>query len=345
VSRGFERSPVSSTLPLVTVVIPARNEERHIEACVGRIAAQDYPLGRIEVLLIDGASTDRTVELAVRALEGVDFARAAVIPNQVGTTPSNLNRGLAEASGQYLCRVDARSFIPPHYVRTCVLLLQSRPEFAVVGGAQVAESSPGAGVVGRGIARALSSPHATGLARYRRRRTAGPGDTVYLGVFRTADVRDEGGWDERFLTNQDYELNRRMAKRGLVWFEAGVEVGYRPRETLGALLAQYRRFGRWKAAAWLETPMRPAGRQIILLSFPILGPVIAAQLLRRWGWRVPVAGASAALLAGGVVPGRSDLRERLVGLCAAVLVPVAWLTGILEQTMRWSAGERLLRRR
>ena len=102
-----------------------------------------------------------------------------MVPNENGATPANLNRGLAEARGEILCRVDARSRIPNDYVRRCVELLTSSPEVAVVGGAQVAEAGSADGPTARSIARALRNPYGTGFARYRRSAPSGPTDTVY----------------------------------------------------------------------------------------------------------------------------------------------------------------------
>ncbi|MCH7790480.1 MAG: glycosyltransferase, partial [Acidobacteria bacterium] len=126
----------SDALPLVSVVIPARNEVTDIERAIEAVARQSYPTDRIEVIVIDGNSTDETRTVARRALEHTHWHRAVVLSNPEATTPSNLNIGLTEALGTYLCRVDARSIIPTDYVEGCVAILQSRPEVAVVGGSQ-----------------------------------------------------------------------------------------------------------------------------------------------------------------------------------------------------------------
>ena len=96
---------------VVTVLIPARNEERDIDDCLRAVLAQDFPHDRLEVVVVDGASTDRTAEVAEKRL-AESSVRSSVVHNPAGTTPSNLNVGLADAAGTYLCRVDARSLIP-----------------------------------------------------------------------------------------------------------------------------------------------------------------------------------------------------------------------------------------
>jgi hypothetical protein len=88
---------------------------------------------------------------------------------------------------------------------------------------------------------------------------------VYLGAFRTADLRATGGWNTALTTNQDFELNRRLARTGVVWFDGSLPVEYVPRPDLRALYAQYRRFGSWKARYWRLTGDRPRPRQVVLM--------------------------------------------------------------------------------
>src|SRR5215831_56545 len=107
----------------------------------------------------------------------------------------------------------------------------------------------------RRVARLLSS--AGHRSRYRRGARSGVSDTVYLGAFRTADLCGVGGWNTALTTNQDFELNRRLAKTGVIWFDGSLPVEYVPRPNLRALYAQYRRFGSWKARYWRLTGDRP----------------------------------------------------------------------------------------
>jgi succinoglycan biosynthesis protein ExoA len=322
---------------LVSVLIPARNEARDIGACLDAVLAQDQPRERLEVVVVDGGSSDDTAAIARQVLSAADVAHQ-VIDNPVGTTPSNLNAGLACVHGEVVCRVDARSIIPTHYVRRCAEVLATRPDVAVVGGAQIAVARD-ASDRAIGIARALNNRWGMGGARYRRGATDGPSDTVYLGAFRTTELRDAGGWDERFTTNQDYELNRRMGERGLVWFDASLEVGYRPRATLGELGEQYRRFGAWKARYWRQTSDRPQPRQLALLgvlpvgvmaaiAFPMLPPRGQLALAAAAG-----AGAVAFELKGSPGP-QGSVRAHAISLAASAAVGAGWSTGAWSALLR-----------
>ncbi len=326
---------------LVTVIIPARNEEDDIADCLDAVASQTYPLSRIEVIVVDGASSDATPTIANAALETRGFQRVGVLRNPAGTTPSSLNLGLHEAAGDIICRVDARSLIPPMYVETCVEHLQNRA-VAVVGGAQVALARGGAGAVERGIALALQHPLVMGMSRYRRRTASGPSDTVYLGAFRRSDLLAEGGWDERFVTNQDFELNRRLARRGRIWFDADLKVCYRGRRSLRQLASQYRRFGRWKSVSWFEGGVEVMPRQVMILALPpVICSVLAAGLRRRPLITTVSVGALAVTLTRSSATRSS--AERLCAFAAAGVVCSAWWLGVVEQALRYFVGERRLR--
>ena len=103
-------------LPLVSVIIPALNEEHDIRECIDALRAQDYPHDRMEVLVVDGESSDGTARVAKEVLATCDFATAGLVRNRRATTPSNLNRGLAESKGELVWRVDARCHVDSCYV-------------------------------------------------------------------------------------------------------------------------------------------------------------------------------------------------------------------------------------
>lgn len=318
--------------PSVTVLIPARNEEADIAGCVEHVLAQDHPHDRLEIVMVDGGSTDGTRRVAEGLLAGADVSWT-IVDNPTGTTPSNLNAGLAAATGDILCRIDARSRVPSGYVAACAELLSTRPEVAVTGGAQVAvarTSSP----VEVGIARALNNRYAMGGSRYRSGAGSGPADTVYLGAFRTRELRAAGGWDEAMLSNQDYELNRRMGRRGLVWVQAELGVGYLPRRRISELWSQYVRFGRWKVRYWRHTGDRPQVRQLVpLVGLPLTTIGASAVLLRRprastaLGLGLGGVGALVALDEIGSSSNASPL-VRVVSASALAAVLLGWPVGV-----------------
>lgn len=329
-----------TTLPLVTIIVPARQEAADIEGCLLAVAAQDHPVNRLEVIVVDGCSNDGTADLARRALGRLGFASTAVLSNDGATASSNLNVGLRHATGDIVCRVDARTRIEPHYVRTCVEVLTTRPEVTVVGGAQVAIARD-ATARAIGIARALNNRWSMGGSPYRRATASGASDTVYLGAFRRTDLLEVGGWDERLVSNQDFDLNRRMAERGLVWFEASLRSLYLPRRTFPELWHQYLRFGRAKVTYWRTTGDRPNARQGLLIALPAVSAPVGVAALLSPRTRLPAmaiaVGSVAALESRGSTSPEGGPVAHLWSAVAMMMVAGAWLSGVAQEAVRRSA--------
>ncbi|MEO6317254.1 MAG: glycosyltransferase [Acidimicrobiales bacterium] len=315
-----------SPRPSVTVLIPARNEVADLRGCLAAVLDQDHPAADLQIVVVDGGSTDGTGELARAVLGAVPGLTHEIVVNEQGTTPSNLNAGLAVAVGSILCRVDARTRIEPHYVSTCRALLEERDDVAVVGGAQVAVARDRS-ARSQGIARALNNRWAMGGSPYRAAAESQAADTVYLGAFRVADLIAVGGWNEEMLSNQDFELNRRMATRGFVWFDARLQSSYLPRQTHREVWTQYRRFGEGKVRYWRATGDRPQPRQAAILAAPLAAAAIAVLAPRRAVATAAVVGI-VGLEEGGAPPGPSALGARFHAMIALLMVTVGWTTGI-----------------
>jgi cellulose synthase/poly-beta-1,6-N-acetylglucosamine synthase-like glycosyltransferase len=126
------------TLPLISVIVPAHNEEAAIEAKIRNILASDYPRERLDILIGSDGSSDRTEEIVRRfAGEGVGLVS---FPQQHGK--SAIQNGLvALASGEILVFTDADCFFAPGTLRTLidnfadltVGLVTARPEFENAG--------------------------------------------------------------------------------------------------------------------------------------------------------------------------------------------------------------------
>ncbi len=94
--------------PLVSVLVPARNEERGLEACLASLSAQTY--ASVEVVVVDDASMDRTPEIIAEAARGDGRLRALRVPGPPpGWTGKNfaLATAVGAARGAWLCFTDA----------------------------------------------------------------------------------------------------------------------------------------------------------------------------------------------------------------------------------------------
>ncbi|MFY9927631.1 MAG: glycosyltransferase family 2 protein, partial [Streptosporangiaceae bacterium] len=234
--------------PPVSVVMPVRNEERHLAESVRGMLGQDYP-GELEVVLAVGPSADRTEQIA-RELAAAD-PRVTVVPNPAGKIPAALNAAVRAARHQVIARLDGHAVPPPGYLRIAVETL-AETGAADVGGVMAAE---GVSTFGRAVAWAMTSKAGVGSAAFHTGGGAGPALSVYLGVYRREAIEQAGGWDESMLRAEDWDLNYRIRTRGgVVWFTPALRVTYRPRAGVRALAAQYFHYGRWRRVIVREHP-------------------------------------------------------------------------------------------
>jgi glycosyltransferase involved in cell wall biosynthesis len=112
-------------LPLVSVVIPCFNHAHYLEASLGSVRAQNWPV--VESIVVDDGSTDDTAS-AARALG------ASIVVRQTNQGLSRArNAGLAAARGKYVLFLDADDKLLRHAVRSGVAVLEQNPAAAVVG--------------------------------------------------------------------------------------------------------------------------------------------------------------------------------------------------------------------
>ena len=269
----------SRAFPLVSVVVPARNEEQSIGRCLESILAQDYP--SLEVLVVDGDSEDATSEIVSRLASTDD--RITLLANPDRIIPKALNLALARAKGKYLVRVDAHATIPPDYVRTTVSLLSSG-QWGGVGGRK-----DGIGVTpaGRAIALAMASPFGVGGSTYHYGEKAGVVDHIPFGSYVIDKARRLGGWDERLLVNQDYEFDYRMRRSGeKLLFDPRLSIDWECRQSVPDLWRQYVRYGGGKARVLALHPSSASLRHVAVPGF--VAALIGAVAVAPWT-RVPLA--------------------------------------------------------
>ncbi|MDP8986774.1 MAG: glycosyltransferase, partial [Actinomycetota bacterium] len=94
-----------SAEPLVTVLVPALDEEADIAGCIRAIGAQSHPTDRIQLVVVDAASTDATVPTVREVASELPFAEVVIAQNPARRTSAGLNIGLGHARGDYVARV------------------------------------------------------------------------------------------------------------------------------------------------------------------------------------------------------------------------------------------------
>jgi glycosyltransferase involved in cell wall biosynthesis len=336
---GVFPNEYDSVLPAVSVVMPVRNEERHLADSVARVLAQQYQ-GEFELVLAVGPSKDRTEEIAWQLAAGE--SRVTVVHNPSGKIASAMNAAIKAARYDVITRIDGHAMLPDGYLATAVRTLEETGA-ADVGGVMAAE---GITPFQKAVAWCMTSPVGMGAAANHTGGDAGPVDTVYLGVYRRDAIERAGGYDENMIVAEDWELNYRIrGNGGVIWFTPELRVTYRPRATMYTLAHQHFRYGRWRrvvARRYPETVNKrylaaPAAAAAVVLGtllgiaglvdWAADGPRVAAYGLA--GFALPVAylaGATGAaiLLGRGLEP---LVRARVPGVLATM--HMTWGLGFL----------------
>ena len=309
--------------PAVTVILPILNEEADLQNCISAILKQDYA-GEIEIILALGPSKDNTNQIA-RDLAAAD-KRIKLVNNPTGQTAKGLNLAIAQSSFEIICRIDGHSEISNSYLKTAVSIMQEKGAVNV-GGLMYADGQSG---LQRTIAQAMRSKLGVGASKFHTGGTAGPSDTVYLGTFKKSAILAAGGFDERYIRAQDWELNHRMrAQGGLIWFDPRLVVTYRPRKSLTKLAKQYFQYGRWRRVISRQHPKTtnfrylapPVALVINLLSVLFVVLVTEAFFL-------PVLIYMTLIIIGGAIIGKKFADKLLMPIVFATM-HLSWGAGFI----------------
>ncbi len=278
----------SALLPFVSIVIPCFNEERFIGKVLENTARQ-YASERLEIIVVDGMSTDgtrRVVEgfaqnLAKSTTANKAPLRVVIIDNPARNIPAALNLGINAARGEIIVRMDAHSVPSQNYVRRCVDVLQSDTAGIVGFPCQIkprAETTEA-----RAIALAVSHPFGIGDAKYRSTNAkTGYVDTVPFGAFKKSLWTQLNGFDEALLANEDYDFYYRARKQGAkVLLDSTEFCTYFARPTLADLWTQYARYGRWKAQM---LKLHPASLKVRQAVAPLFVLSIIVSLIGGFFW-------------------------------------------------------------
>jgi glycosyltransferase involved in cell wall biosynthesis len=222
-------------LPKVSLVIPCRNEERHIKTFLNSLTEIEYPKHKLEIIFIDGMSIDNTKEII---LSFRDQLLVSVIDNPKKITPVALNIGIKNSSGEYVIILSSHTKIPKDFVIANInTILNTNAD--CVGGVIRTESSSDR-VISKAISFVLSNRFGVGDSIFR----TGTDklmevDTVPYGCYKKSAFEKFGYFNENLVRNQDIELNLRIKNGGgKIILNPKIQSVYFSRDTLKDLFQQ-----------------------------------------------------------------------------------------------------------
>lgn len=320
--------------PLVSVIIPCRNEEKTIHLVLEALFEQSFPLQNMEIVIADGLSTDGT-RRAIHAFSEAHpalFVRLVDNPKQI--IPTGLNTAIKASKGELIVRMDAHSLPNQDYVQRCYNAHQEGKAENVGGVWKISPQNNG--WVARSIAAAAANPFAVGDAHYRFTEKAAYVDTVPYGSYKRELFEKIGYFDESLLANEDYEFNTRIRQSGgRIWLDPAIQCTYFARATFAALAKQYWGYGFWKAQMLKRYPETLRWRQALPPAF-VLGLVVLALVGFIWPIAWPVFAIIVGLyLAVQLVPAiqislkAGDIRLSIGVVIATLIMHFSWGTALI----------------
>ncbi|NLC14081.1 MAG: glycosyltransferase family 2 protein [Chloroflexi bacterium] len=320
--------------PLVSVIIPCRNEEKTIHLVLEALFEQSFPLQNMEIVIADGLSTDGT-RRAIHAFSEAHpalFVRLVDNPKQI--IPTGLNTAIKASKGELIVRMDAHSLPNQDYVQRCYNAHQEGKAENVGGVWKISPQNNG--WVARSIAAAAANPFAVGDAHYRFTEKAAYVDTVPYGSYKRELFEKIGYFDESLLANEDYEFNTRIRQSGgRIWLDPAIQCTYFARATFAALAKQYWGYGFWKAQMLKRYPETLRWRQALPPAF-VLGLVVLALVGFVWPIAWPVFAIIVGLyLAVQLVPAiqislkAGDIHLSIGVVIATLIMHFSWGTALI----------------
>lgn len=253
----------------VSFIVVALNAASTIQTLFECLRRQTYPHEWIEVILIDGLSSDATkAEMLRFQAEVNDFWQIKVLDNPKKTLPCGWNVALGAAQGDALVRVDAHVSIPDNFIELNVRdLLQGEN---ICGGKVTsvpADDSRWSLVLNE----AENSMFGGGFAAFRRAKSEGYVSTAAFAIYRKEVFDTVGQYNETLARTEDNEMHYRMRKAGYRFYYDPEIVSYRKtRADLKSLIKQKYYNGYWIGRTlWIEP------RCFSLYHFAPLGFVLA----------------------------------------------------------------------
>ena len=321
-----------TSLPKISIIIPAKNEEKLIRTCLSSLQALDYPKENLEIIVVDGLSTDHTVDVAREM-------GAVVLRNEKQTVSPGRNLGFENAKGELIAFTDADCIVDKQWLASSIKYFE-KEEVACVGGPNYTpedESDFGkaVGFVFDQPIFAAGSIHARQLPIVKEVNSI-PGCNA---IYRQSALKQVMPLDESMLTADDTLLNQKIIDAGykLLYTPDVIVLHYR-RPTPLRLWKQFYRYaiGRLQVGKKDKRLLNPM-HVIIGLSLPIIVLLLLIIL-----WKRSILILCLSILAGFLfllyfsIKGMIKWKSISVGLWipfVIILIMKAWSIGFLRELL------------
>lgn len=301
-SNDFPLAPLAPN-PVVSVVIPCRNEAAHIEACLNSISHSSFPKDRLEVVVADGMSTDGTREVVDSCSRRMPFVR--LVDNPERTTPYAFNAGIIASKGNLIFIMSAHAELDKWAIARAVELSRNMGAHNVGGAWHVKGRTTG--IIAEALLAVMSHRFGVGNATYRTgAKEAGWVDTAAYGCYRREVFEHIGLFNVALTRGQDMELNLRLAKAGgRTYFDPEIIIHYAARSRLFEFFHHQFRNGEWAILPFAYSDIVPVSpRHLVPLAF-VLSLILGGAGFRPLFWLIAASYGVCAVAAAWSIAWRS----------------------------------------
>lgn len=220
----------------VAIIIPTLNEERFISRCLNSIIKQTYEFEKMDVMIIDGGSNDKTKDIVAEYQKSHQNIR--FIENKKKIQSVAFNIGFKKSTAPYIIRLDAHAEYDSKYISLCIENLKQDEKRGNVGGRwNILPFNQSIWAQTNAILN--HSRFGIGGAAFRVSNEAHNTDSVPFGAFHRKIIEKIGGMREDLPRGEDNEYNSRIRKAGYkIFFDPNIISSYFARPTLGASCKQ-----------------------------------------------------------------------------------------------------------
>ena len=195
----------------VSAIIPCYDEKNYIRACLDSIVNSDLNKSELEVFVVDGGSTDGTIEIILEYQKNYSYIKLVDNPKKILASAWNI--GVKKSVGKYIVAMNSHAKIEASYFNKAIRYLEDYHADCV--GPVIVTHPQDQNLIGKSIAIAMSHPFGVGNS-YFRIGASEPRwvDTVHFGTYRSEIFKVTGGYNESLVRSQDIEFHKRILKLG-----------------------------------------------------------------------------------------------------------------------------------
>lgn len=254
--------------PLITVVMPVRNEARFIGDTLGQLLSQEYPAERYEIIVADGMSDDGTREIVLKLAQ--EHPQVRLLDNHKRLSSAGRNAGFKSGRGDYFLVVDGHCHIPDNRLFQNVAECFEKSGADCLGRPQPLDP-PGLTSFQKSVALARGSKIGHGGDSLIYGEYEGFASPVSNGAAYSRRIFEKIGYvDENFDAAEDVEFNYRIEQAGFKCYTAPkLTIRYFPRENFSGLFKQMVRYGKGRRKFTRKHPQAMTANQLVPAAFVV----------------------------------------------------------------------------